>query len=92
MYVESILWISHVFIWYRHHDNLAIYWQVDSLKEKLLEKLEQFLVDLHIDHTEIRNSSVNSEEPTEQVNLADSISATAREVNYEMMSFYLLSF
>ncbi|XP_028073910.1 NAD-dependent protein deacetylase SRT1-like isoform X2 [Camellia sinensis] len=37
--------------------------QVDSLKEKLLEKLEQFIVDLELDSREVSNASLDHDGP-----------------------------
>ncbi|XP_059625590.1 vacuolar protein sorting-associated protein 51 homolog [Cornus florida] len=49
---------------------------VDNLKVKLLEKLEQCLVDLNLESREISNASGNPDEPTKQGNLSESVPAT----------------
>ncbi|KAK2993370.1 hypothetical protein RJ640_008971 [Escallonia rubra] len=50
---------------------------VDTLRAKLLEKLEQFLLDLHLESTETTKGQVNPDEPSKQGNLPDSAPATA---------------
>lgn len=53
---------------------------VDSLKTKLLEKLEQFLVDLNLESREISKSSVDPHESPNQATLSDStFQASTRE-------------
>lgn len=51
-------------------------WQVDSLKVKLLEKLEQSVADLQLNIEEVGNASVDSNHPS-----TDSTPATAHEVS-----------
>lgn len=48
--------------------------QVDNLKVQLFEKLEQFLVDLHLESKEIPHSSADQE------NLTESATSAAHEV------------
>ncbi|KAK3011239.1 hypothetical protein RJ639_010694 [Escallonia herrerae] len=50
---------------------------VDTLRAKLLENLEQFLLDLHLESTETTKGQVNPDEPPKQGNLPDSAPATA---------------
>ncbi|KAK3042977.1 hypothetical protein RJ639_000954 [Escallonia herrerae] len=50
---------------------------VDTLRAKLLEKLEQFLLDLHLELTETTKGQVNPDEPPKRGNLPDSAPATA---------------
>uniref|UniRef100_A0A5B7AYV3 Vacuolar protein sorting-associated protein 51 homolog n=1 Tax=Davidia involucrata TaxID=16924 RepID=A0A5B7AYV3_DAVIN len=54
---------------------------VDNLKAKLLEKLEQFLVNLHLDSREISNASADPDEATKQRKFSDSVPATAHEAS-----------
>ncbi|KAL3849674.1 hypothetical protein ACJIZ3_011556 [Penstemon smallii] len=53
---------------------------VENLKVKLFEKLEQFLMDLHLESKEITNASVDANESSDRESLPDSTAATAHEV------------
>ncbi|KAA8543033.1 hypothetical protein F0562_021472 [Nyssa sinensis] len=54
---------------------------VDNLKAKLLEKLEQFLANLHLEYREISNASTNPDEAITQKKISDSVPATAHEAS-----------
>ncbi|CAK9152906.1 unnamed protein product [Ilex paraguariensis] len=54
---------------------------VENLKSKLLEKLEQFLVDLHLESREITNCSADPHEPSKQGNVIDSTPVTDHEAS-----------
>ncbi|XP_057966548.1 vacuolar protein sorting-associated protein 51 homolog [Malania oleifera] len=54
---------------------------VDSLKEKLLENLEQFIVDLQLEAKEINNASVDSDEASKQKNVPNSDSTITHEAS-----------
>ncbi|KAK9282372.1 hypothetical protein L1049_005289 [Liquidambar formosana] len=54
---------------------------VDSLKAKLLEKLEQFLADLQLESGEISNASVDSDETFKESSIPDSVPSTAHEAS-----------
>ncbi|KAK4492632.1 hypothetical protein RD792_003450 [Penstemon davidsonii] len=54
---------------------------VENLKVKLFEKLEQFLMDLHLESKEISNASVDANESSDRESLPDSTSATAHEAS-----------
>lgn len=54
---------------------------VESLKAKLLEKLEQFLDDLRPESKDISNASVDHDEPAKQENLIGSVSSTAHQAS-----------
>ncbi|CAH9073796.1 unnamed protein product [Cuscuta europaea] len=44
---------------------------VENLKVQLYEKLEQFLVDLHLESKELKHSSLNHDSPPDQGNIVD---------------------
>ena len=54
---------------------------MDSLQAKLLEKLEQSLVDLQLNMEDISRASVDSSDPSEQRNMLNSVPTTAHEVS-----------
>ena len=54
---------------------------MDSLQVKLLEKLEQSLVDLQLKMEDISRASVDSSDPSEQRNMSKSVPGTAHEVS-----------
>lgn len=57
--------------------------QVDSLKDQLLEKLEQFLVDLNLESAEESQDPVNLDKDPEQENTPNIISS-ARGVSVKV--------
>ncbi|KAL5561010.1 hypothetical protein UlMin_030757 [Ulmus minor] len=59
---------------------------VDSLQAKLLEKLEQSLVDLRLNMEEISSTSVDSNDPSEHSNTSESVPATAHEASVREFS------
>lgn len=73
------------------------FWQVDSLQAKLLEKLEQSLVDLQLNVEDISSASVDSSDSSEQRNTSKSVPSTAHEVsnnslhNFDLSSFAVLA-
>lgn len=54
--------------------------QVDSLQAKLLEKLEQSLVDLQLKDEDISSCLLKSSDPSKQENTTESVPATVHEV------------
>ncbi|KAL7199057.1 hypothetical protein ACSBR2_021360 [Camellia fascicularis] len=58
---------------------------VDSLKVKLLEKLEQFIDNLQLESTEISNAVVGREEPPKQGNIAESVPSSHEASTYEFV-------
>ncbi|KAF3436540.1 hypothetical protein FNV43_RR23632 [Rhamnella rubrinervis] len=56
---------------------------VDSLQAKLLEKLEQSLVDLQLKVEEITNASVDSNDPSKQGNISELVPPTAHEASVQ---------
>ncbi|KAH7863328.1 hypothetical protein Vadar_016148 [Vaccinium darrowii] len=54
---------------------------VESLKAKLLEKLEQFLDDLRPESKDISDASMDHDEPAKQENLIGSVSSTAHQAS-----------
>ncbi|KAL6978309.1 Vacuolar protein sorting-associated protein 51 [Sarracenia purpurea var. burkii] len=54
---------------------------VDSLKVKLLEKLEQFLDDLQLEYRDISNASVDHDEPPKLGSFPGSVPSTAHEAS-----------
>ncbi|KAG5530353.1 hypothetical protein RHGRI_025331 [Rhododendron griersonianum] len=54
---------------------------VDSLKAKLLEKLEQSIDDLRPECRDISNASVDCDEPSKQENFIDSVPSTAHQAS-----------
>lgn len=62
---------AKVLVWlYSDINGYSILLQVDSLQAKLLEKLEQFLVNLQLESRETSKSLMGSEQPSEQGNSA----------------------
>lgn len=70
---------------------MPIFWQVDSLQAKLLEKLEQSLVDLQLKMEEITNASVDSNDPSKQGNVSELISPSAHEVSTKSNTILVLN-
>lgn len=60
---------------------LPVIGQVDSLKAKLLQKLEQSLGDLQLKTDELENVTVESTDPSKQGKVSDSIRSTPHEVS-----------
>ncbi|GMQ00324.1 hypothetical protein CsSME_00047452 [Camellia sinensis var. sinensis] len=58
---------------------------VDSLKVKLLEKLEQFIDNLQLESTEISNAVVGLDEPPKQGNIAESVPSSHEASTYEFV-------
>lgn len=59
---------------------------MDSLQAKLLEKLEQSLVDLQLSPEDLSCGSVDSSDPSEQRNTSKPVPTTAHEVSYNKHS------
>lgn len=71
-------------------DRKPTFWQVDSLQAKLLEKLEQSLVDLQLNMEDIACASVDSSDPSEQSNMSTSVPIMAHEVSSNSLFWFLI--
>ena len=61
--------------------------QMDNLKAKLFEKLEQSLEGLQLKHEDIANVLVESNNPSEQENNTESVPGSAHDVSATRTSF-----
>lgn len=66
--------------------------QVDSLKEKLFEKLEQSLGDLQLKDEDISRCLLMSNDPSKLENHPESVAATVHEVTKTEYHLYNLDF
>lgn len=78
-----LLIVDATYVLMGDHDNLAMHFQVESLKAKLLEKLEQFIDDLRPESRDISNASVDCDEPSKKGNFIDSVPSTAHQVSHQ---------
>lgn len=60
--------------------HIGLFWQVDRLKAKLLEKLEQSLGDLQLKNDDISSALMRSNDSSKQENVPVSVSFIAHEV------------
>lgn len=79
----AYLFFDATYVLMGDHDSLAMHFQVDSLKAKLLEKLEQSIDDLRPESRDISNASVDCDEPSKQGNFIDSVPSTAHQVSHQ---------
>lgn len=85
--IYRILSLIYHCIWWR----VPTFWQVDSLQAKLLEKLEQSLVDLQLKMEEMANVSLNSIDPSKQGDISESVPPTAHEVRTKSNTILVLN-
>lgn len=81
--VLHILFFDATYVLMGDHDSLAMHFQVDSLKAKLLEKLEQSIDDLRPESRDISNASVDCDELSKQEIFIDSVPSTAHQVSHQ---------
>lgn len=71
------------------YDKFSLYWQVESLKARLLEKLAQSLADLQLKTKELSNASVDSKDSSKEESISCSAPAAAHEVSCEKVEQFM---